>query len=63
MAHEEEKGADRRHAPECMIWPGIAVLWRSPRASRNTACWDRRRLQHGGLTAERGFLSGLRLHW
>jgi 3',5'-cyclic AMP phosphodiesterase CpdA len=27
MAHEEDKGVDRRHALECMIWAGTGVLW------------------------------------
>src|SRR5580692_9238109 len=27
MAHEEDKGVDRRQALECMIWAGTGVLW------------------------------------
>jgi len=27
MAHEQDKGIDRRHALECMIWAGTGVLW------------------------------------
>jgi len=27
MAHEENKGVDRRQALECMIWAGTGVLW------------------------------------
>jgi len=27
MANEEDKGVDRRHALECMIWAGTGVLW------------------------------------
>ncbi len=27
MAHEDEKGIDRRGALECMIWAGTGVLW------------------------------------
>jgi 3',5'-cyclic AMP phosphodiesterase CpdA len=27
MANEEDRGVDRRHALECMIWAGTGVLW------------------------------------
>ena len=27
MANQEDKGVDRRHALECMIWAGTGVLW------------------------------------
>ena len=27
MAHQEDKGVDRRQALECMIWAGTGVLW------------------------------------
>ena len=27
MAHEQDRGVDRRHALECMIWAGTGVLW------------------------------------
>jgi 3',5'-cyclic-AMP phosphodiesterase len=27
MAHDEDKGVDRRQALECMIWAGTGVLW------------------------------------